>query len=128
MVELVLTIAVISFGLIGLMVIFENATKGVMQADLNVMAANLAHEKLEQIIVDQWRDGYAELDDSNYPDENFGDEFSVFTRTTSIVEVSETDFTTLESNSGYKRVEVAVTWGEGPTQSIMIPTILASYK
>ncbi len=128
LIELVLTIVVISFGLIGVMILFENATRGVMQADLNVMATNLAHEKLEQIILDKWRDGYASVIDSNYPDENFQDEFSIFTRSTDIVEVSGSDLATPEADSGYKRVDVTVSWGGGSLQRISLPTLLASYK
>ncbi|MDD2731082.1 MAG: hypothetical protein PHW33_03095 [Candidatus Portnoybacteria bacterium] len=128
LIELVLTIVVISFGLIGVMILFENATRGVMQADLNVMATNLAHEKLEQIILDKWRDGYASVIDSGYPDENFQDEFSIFTRSTDIVEVSGSDLATQEADSGYKRVDVTVSWGGGSLQHISLSTLLASYK
>ncbi len=128
LIELVLTIVVISFGLIGVMILFENATRGVMQADLNVMATNLAHEKLEQIILDKWRDGYASVIDSGYPDENFQDEFSIFTRSTDIVEVSGSDLATQEADSGYKRVDVTVSWGGGSLQRISLSTLLASYK
>ncbi|MFA5187263.1 MAG: hypothetical protein WC551_12365 [Patescibacteria group bacterium] len=128
LIELVLTIVVISFGLIGVMILFENATRGVMQADLNVMATNLAHEKLEQIILDKWRDGYASVIDTGYPDENFQDEFSIFTRSTDIVEVSGSDLATQEADSGYKRVDVTVLWGGGSLQRISLSTLLASYK
>ena len=113
LVELVLTIVIVSFGLIGLMIIFENATRGVMQADLNVIASNLAHEKLEQIIVDHWRDGYAELDGADYPPENFQDEFSVFTRSTTIEEVSGDDFTTPEPTRERTRIGQVVLEGTG---------------
>ena len=128
LVELVLTIVVISVGLVGIMVVFENVTRGAMQADINVIASNLAREKIEQIIVDKWRDGYEAVVQSIYPDENFQDEFSIFTRSTSILEVAGTDLATPQQGSGYKRVEVTVSWGGEPIKHITIPTVLAKYK
>jgi len=128
LIELALTIVVISIGLVGIMILFENATRGIMQADMNVIASNLAHEKLEQIVLDKWRDGYDAVLDSNYPDEGFSDEFSVFTRSTDIYEVSGTDLATEEEGSGFKRVEVTVSWGEGALNRVTVPTLLASYK
>lgn len=126
-IELLLTIIVISTGLVGIMALFENATRGAMQADLNVIAANLAHEKLEQIVLAKWRDGYATQNSTIYPNESFTGDLSVYSRNTTVMEVSSADFSTPQEGSGYKRVEVAVNWGSGAAQQVSIPTVLSSY-
>lgn len=127
LIELLLTVVVISAGLVGIMAIFENVTRGALQADLNVTAANLAHEKLERIVLDKWRDGYAVLNDVSYPDESFTGDFSIYTRNTAITEVSSNDFSTPQTGSGYKKVVVRVSWGAGAGQQVTIPTVLSNY-
>lgn len=127
LIELILTIVVISLGLTGLMSLFENVTRGILEADNAVIAGNLAREKLEQIVQYKWNSGYPALTGSLYPSETFTGDYSRFTRSTSILEVAGSDLSTAEVGSGYKRVEVTVTWGARPTQTIALPTVLASY-
>lgn len=127
LIELILTVVVISVGLTGIMVIFENVTRGVTEADNVVVAGNLVREKLEQIVMAKWYSGYAAIVQASYPSETFTGDLSKFTRSTTVQEVSKTDFSTAEVDSGYKRVAVTVTWGARPHQTITIPTILASY-
>lgn len=127
LIELILTIVVIALGLTGLMSLFENVTRGIMEADNAVIAGNLAREKLEQIVQHKWNSGYAALDGALYPPETFTGDFSRFTRSTSIREVAGSDLSTAQEGSGYKRVEVTVSWGARATQTISLPTVLASY-
>lgn len=127
LIELLLTVVIISIGMVGIMALFENATKGAMQADLNVIAANLSHEKLERIVLAKWRDGYASLVALSYPDESFSGDYSVYTRNTTIVEVSSSDFMTPAPGSGYKRVDVTVSWGPEASQRVSVPTVLSEY-
>lgn len=127
LIELLLTVVVISAGLVGIMAIFENVTRGALQVDLNVTAANLAHEKLERIVMDKWHGGYDLLSATNYPDESFTGDFSIYTRNTTISEVSSTDFITPQLGSGYKKIIVKVSWGSLGNQQVSIPTVLASY-
>ncbi len=127
LIELVLTIVVISVGLLGVLALFENAVRGAALADINVIAAHLAREKLEQIVHDKVRFGYAALDETLYPAESFSGDFSSYARSTTIDEVSNADFLTPEVASGYKRVEVTVSWGAAANMHITIPTVLADY-
>lgn len=127
LIELILTIVVISLGLTGLMALFENVTRGIMEADNAVIAGGLAREKLEQIIQYKWNSGYAALTGALYPPETFSGDFSRFARSTSIREVAGNDLSTTLEGSGYKRVEVTVTWGAKATQTITLPTVVASY-
>lgn len=127
LIEIVLTVVVISIGMLGVMALFESATKGALQADLNVVAVNLIHEKMEQIVVDKVYNGYASIDSGDYPTEGFSGDFSLYSRNTNITEVSSADFTTEQIGSGYKRIDVTVSWGSGPAASLTIPTILSDY-
>jgi len=126
-IELLLTIIIISVGLMGIMALFENATRGAGQADLNIIASTLARDKLEQVVSDKVAYGYANLNDTNYPDETFSSEFSPYSRNTAITEVAGNDLVTPEVGSGYKRVDVTVWWGAGGADRVIIPTVLADY-
>ena len=127
LIELLLTIVVISVGLLGIMALFENASRGAMLADLNVVGASLAHEKLELIVIDKVRNGYALLGDPAYSDETFSGDLSVYTRRTVITEVSGSDFQTPAAGSGYKKVNVTVSWGAEASQRISVSTVLSNY-
>lgn len=126
-IELVFTIVIISLSLIGVMTLFENATRGALQADLNYIAVKLAHEKLEWVVMDKVRIGYATLNQTLYPNETFTGSFSPYTRSTTVAEVSGADMVTATPGSGYKRIEVTVSWGAGASKRITVPTILADY-
>jgi prepilin-type N-terminal cleavage/methylation domain-containing protein len=126
-IELMLTMVIISVGMLGIMTLFENASRGALQADLNGVALGLVREKLEWVVVDKVRDGYAWVDNSKYSTESFSGDYSVYSRTTNIYEVSSSDLATSEVGSGYKRVDVTVSWGTGPSNRLMLSTLLSSY-
>jgi hypothetical protein len=109
------------------MSLFESATKGALKADVNLVAANLIHEKMEQIVSHKVAYGYAYVDNANYPNETFTGDFSLYARSVNIIEVSASDLETPEPDSGYKLVNVTVSWGAGAGELLTIPTILASY-
>jgi prepilin-type N-terminal cleavage/methylation domain-containing protein len=127
LIEIVLVVIVISVGLVGIMSLFEAATKGALQIDLNVIAVNLAHEKLEQVVSHKAANGYNSIASASYPNESFTGDFSMFTRNTAITEVASNDFMTLSPGSGYKKVAVTVRWGDSNSKRISLPTILSSY-
>lgn len=127
LIELLLTVVVISVGLVGIMALFQNAAKGAMQVDLNVVATNLAREKLEQVVSDKVRLGYATFGSVPYPDEAFSGEFSAYARSTAVREVASADLSTTEVGSGYRRVDVTVSWGQGASKRVTVSTVLSSY-
>ncbi len=127
LIELLLTIVVISMGLVGIMVVFSNVSRGALQADLNVVAGNLAREKLELIVLQKWNSGYDSITSTAFPNESFTGDFSVYSRNTTVTEVSSNDFATPQISSGYKKVVVKVSWGTSPSQKVSIPTVLARY-
>ena len=126
-IELLLTVVIISVGMVGIMSLFENATKGALQADLNIIAANLCRERLEIIVSDKAAYGYASILSESYPDENFSSDFSVYTRNIVVTEVGSSDLLTESIGSGYKRIDVTVRWGSENSQKVSIPTVLSEY-
>lgn len=127
LIELLVTIVVLSAGLTGIMALFENAARGALQADLNVIAANLAHEKLEQVIVSKVANGYSSVGSTPYPNETFTGDLSVYQRLVSITEVSAADLNTPFVGSGYKRIDVTVKWGSKLSERVVLSTILSNY-
>jgi prepilin-type N-terminal cleavage/methylation domain-containing protein len=94
----------------------------------------LAVEKLEDIIADRHSTsgnrGWDYLIAGNYPAENPGDisGFPQFGRTVTLVE-TQADLSTPDSDGGYMKVTVTVTWtnAEGDSQSLSISTVLTEY-
>lgn len=126
-IELVLIIVIISVGLFGVLVLFENASRGALEADVDVIATNLAREKIERLLSDRSSFGYDYLNDSNYPVEQLYDFYQGMERTTQINEVSKIDFSTPETGSGFKLVKVTVIWGNSPRERIELSTLLSNY-
>ncbi len=112
LVETVLSVFIIGVALFGLMHLFQGSVRTAADTDQAVQAASLARERLERILFDKKMNGYDFVTQANYPAvENFTGAFAPFTRTVAIREVRETDLTTDQANSGYKRVTVGVQWG-----------------
>lgn len=127
-IELVLAIVIISVGLFGMMALFNNVTRGVMEGDMNIIATFLGREKLEQLVADKVYRGYAYIINSNYTtNENLTVGSYNFNRQFSIYEVSKTDLITALAGSGFKRIDMTIKWGEDANQRITMPTVLASY-
>ncbi len=127
LIEVLLVVVIMSVSLVGIMQLFTNATRGALEADLNVVASNLIRERMEEIVSHKVDGGYAALSQLNYPQENFADDFSIYTRTTAITEVSAADFSSEELGSGFKLVTVTVNWGAAGNQQLAVSTLLTDY-
>ena len=128
LIEAVLTITLLAIGFAGGLALFTNSTDNSLLKDYRVIASQLASEKLELIILDKTFQGYDYVDAVNYPDEDLADPYDNFTRTVTVEEVQSADLTTPEANSGYKRVDVQVTWGAETYQTITVSTVLTEYS
>lgn len=127
-IETILTTLVLSVGLWGGFAIFHNATINSFNNDFRVIATQLAAEKIETITADKSFRGYDYVTGSNYPGETLGGAYNGFTRSVNITEVSSSDFNTVETGSGYKRVDVLVTWGAESFEVITVSTVLSDYS
>ena len=122
-----MTVVILSFGLVGGMTLFQNSTDNSLSKDYRVIANQLASEKIESILLDKTSLGYDGILEAGYPDEDLADPYELFSRSTTIQEVQADDLTTPEVGSGYKRVDVQVTWGAEDYQTITVSTVLTSY-
>lgn len=126
-VELILTIMVMSVGLASGYVLMDNSLVNSVQSEANVVASQLANEKLEQIISDKSTGGYDALSSNDYPVETLDAPYQNYSRMVTIQEVSGNDLSTPQAGSGLKRVTVSVTWGEEDYETINVVTILTDY-
>ena len=128
LIEAILTVVLLSFGLVGGLTLFKNATDNSLVKDYQVVASQLASEKLESILLDKKTLGYNAIIQANYPNENLPAPYQNFTRSVTIQEVQASDLSTAQAGSGYKRIDVHVTWGAQAYQTIIISTVVSNYS
>lgn len=128
LIEVLLTVVVVGVGLFGLMTLYHNSTRNVMEGDINLSATYLARERLEQLIADKANQGYGYVINDNYSTSTPVTVGShIFTRSFNIYEVNASDLITPEVDTGYKRIDMTLTWGTGAGQSMTIPTLITNY-
>lgn len=126
-IEAILVTSLLAIGLWGGLAIFQNITSNTLESDMRVMASHLASEKIETIIADKTFQGYDWIIESNYPDETLTGAYQGFSRHVSITEVSSVDLITPSAGSGFKKVDVQVTWGPENYQTIVVSTMVTDY-
>lgn len=128
LIEVLITCAIIAGGLFGLMVLYSNSSQTVMEADINLMATYLARERLEQLVSDKAHFGYDSVVNDTYETTetvSVGDHY--FTRSFSIYEVNKDDLLTAEADSGFKRIDMTISWGMAADQLINLSTVITDY-
>lgn len=128
LIECVLTIIIISVGLVAMMLLFDNVTRASMEGDMNIAATFLARERLEIVAFDKVYRGYGYVVNTSYPtSENVSIGGNNYVRELNIYEVAKGDLTTLQVNSGFKRIDCVVKWGNDATQRVTHSTLLTNY-
>lgn len=130
LIEAALSTVILAMGLMVGIMVTHQTTVANANTDFHIIATQLANEKMESIIADSYLQAsqYDYIIGTNYPDEDidYGSHTDVFERTVSITEVAD-DLTTAQSNSGYKKVDVNVTWGVEAYEQVSISTLLTNY-
>ena len=127
-IEAILTTALMSWALWGILTVFYSASNSSLEGDYRVVASQLASEKMEEVIADKSFQGYSPITEANYPDETLADPYNGFARETDVTEVDPSDLSTPQVGSGYKRVDVRVTWGSDDSDTtIVVSTVLTDY-
>ena len=117
-----------SWALWGILTVFYSASNSSLEGDYRVVASQLASEKMEEVIADKSFQGYSTITEANYPDETLADPYNGFARETDVTEVDPSDLSTPQVGSGYKRVDVRVTWGSDDSDTtIVVSTVLTDY-
>lgn len=126
-IEAILTTVLLSTILMALITMFQNAISHTNDTDARVTATQLANEQIESVMADKTFCGYSCVA-TGTTTETLDDPYSMYSRQTIIYEVDSSDLTTESSGSGYKRVDVTVTWGAESYQSINVSTVLTDYS
>lgn len=116
LIESVLVLSLISFGLLGILTLFQKNISRSGDREFLLEATTLAQDKMETLIAAKKYNLYASITSANYPatpEDLTSVGFAGFSRTTTIQEVSNTDFTTAQVDSGYKKITVTVSWTGG---------------
>lgn len=139
LIEAVLSLALLAFGLLGLLYIFENASVNTLIADQAYIAENLARQALETVIAQ--RDstlsggGYTTTLTSiqaNGFNQTPVPGFTGYNLTVTGLEVdaqsamATSNFTVALPGSGYALVTATVTWNSG-RNTIQLSTLISNY-
>src|SRR3990167_6581319 len=79
-IEAILTTALMSWALWGILTVFYSASNSSLEGDYRVVASQLASEKMEEVIADKSFQGYSTITEANYPDETLADPYNGFAR------------------------------------------------
>ena len=126
-IEVLLATVLLGIGITGGLTLVQSSTLNSLDNESHVNANQLAHQKMESIIADKSFKGYASIISSNYPSETLASPYTGYTRTTTITEVQEADLTTPQTGSGFKKVDVKVSWGSATTQALSLSSVFANY-
>lgn len=127
-IEAIMSMMVLSIGLWGTMAIFQNVTQHSLSNDFKIIASQLATEQLENIISDKTFTGYDTVTDNEYTAQSLPAPYSSYKKNVIISEVDPQDMKTILPGSGYKRVDVTVSWGPNTYEAVSVSTVLANYS
>lgn len=122
-VESILTVGVLGVGLLGGMIVMQNTTLNTVNGDLHTLGTQLANEKIEEMMIDAHENGYDVLVSAAVT-EDLNDDHPGFSRYVSVYEVDVSDLSTPDVESGVKRIDVTVMWGDQEYQHVDLSTIV----
>ena len=104
LVELVILLVVLSVGLVTLLLVLRSASINNANAHFATVAGGLLDAKMEEVLADRAEEGFAYIENSNYPQETFDN----YTIAVDIYSVDLDDLDTTASGRDYRRVEITV--------------------
>ncbi len=119
--DVIFAVVILGVGLSGMTTLFSNINKNSGTNQMILSATQLAQEKLEEMSLAKKYNGYSYINTTNYPtsaEDLTASGFAGWTRTTTITEVQESDLSTAQVGSGYKKVSVTVTWTGGSSKAL----------
>lgn len=119
-IEAVLTMAILSFGVLGVMTLYQQNVARSSYSERTLKATLLAQQKMEQIVHDKTYNGYSYLVSGNYtsPEDLTAAGYAGYTRTITFANVNANTLNDQVPNAGYRRVTVAVAISGGETVSL----------
>lgn len=136
LIEAVLSLGVMSMGLLGVLYAFQGMGRSSALADQTVIASNIARGALERVVAKRAASGYAATltaITSGSFNQNPVTNYAPYTLTVTEYEVdpdvdagATDDFLDASPGSGYARVTVNVTWNSGANNMNLV-TLIANY-
>lgn len=108
LIETILTLLIIGIGLFGIMTLFQNMSFQMYHADLQVIAADFAQQKVEQLVAQKAFNGYNTI--VSQPNEAVTSGPHTFTRTTLVEFINPSTMALSVVDTGYKRITIQVSW------------------
>ena len=124
LIEAVLVMVVVGIAYFGFGLLFGNVTQEALKADLTVLASKLAREKMDEIIQIKADSGYASV--VNQAPAAVPSGTWSFTRQVVVGYVNPADMSSSVTDTGYKKVEIDVSWGVGAGKSIALTTLVSN--
>ncbi|MBF0492399.1 MAG: hypothetical protein HQM15_06430 [Deltaproteobacteria bacterium] len=125
--EAIFAIMILSVGFIGYMTLFSQMAKTTETDDMRLRAGHLAGEKMEDLIATKAISGYAGIN-TGTTTENISYDSYNFTRRTQIQFVDSSDLRTVSAlDTGYKSVNVSVSWNYGGLLSVQMMSLISNY-
>jgi len=122
LIEAVFVMMVIGIAFFGFGYLFGNVDQEALEADLTVIAGKLAKAKMEQVIQTKADSGYAAVTAESPTTVTSGN--WDFTQQVNVDYVNPSDFSNSVSDTGYKKVEVVVSWGAGLGESVTLTSMV----
>lgn len=125
LIEAVLAVMIVAVGFLGMLPLMTSATANTLSSNYIMTCTFLGDEQVETIIADKRFRGYDYVVNANYPAQQMTGDFSEYRRTVSITEVNRTDLSTPQAGSGYKLINVTVTWNG--QQNAVVSTLVTNF-
>lgn len=124
LIEALLVIIVIGIAFFGLSWLYGNVTQNALTSDLTILATKLAREKMDEISQTKADSGYAAIVAQAAAQATSGT--WTFTRQVAVSYVNPADMSASGSDTGYKRVDVMVSWGTGVSNQVTLTTLFTN--
>ncbi|UCF05382.1 MAG: prepilin-type N-terminal cleavage/methylation domain-containing protein [bacterium] len=127
LVEVLVGMMIFAIGLLGLSRVTFQVMRANMQSRHTVVATNLAHQRMEQIMSST---RYGSITEANFPDEDYGQvnggasDYAIYSRSVAIA-----DSLNSLGNSVLKEITVRVEWNEsGRTRNVELNSSISKFK
>ena len=125
--EVLFALLIMSFGLVAFLSLFSEMTRSTIDDEFTMTGSHLATQKLEEVLANKAAFGYANLP-IGIAEEKIHYGNHEFTRNTSIQWVETSDLKTVSGvDTGFKRVDVGVSWNEGTLQQVQLMSLVSNY-
>ncbi|MCP5464066.1 MAG: type II secretion system protein [Deltaproteobacteria bacterium] len=127
LIESTLTIMILAIGFLPTVTLMQSFMKKHVVPGYETEAYLLAKDRLEEVLVDKSFDGFSSVESELYSTDVVTQNGMNYTRTVNVLEVSSSDLSTPEVDSGVKLVTVQVSFDVGSEKTIQVQSVVTDY-